>query len=157
MITINNITAVRLSRFFLFVGQQAGGFQIINTVSSGFPACIKKTMIRKEITLNGKTYPACFYMKTILGYEEITGNSFFTNDFSQLRDRIALIVAAILSADSKEEPSIEDLINADTIELVKEILVAYNIVSAMATEFFTVPDIEPKEEAEEKKGDDTKN
>ena len=114
-------------------------------------------MIRKEITLNGKTYPACFYMKTILGYEEITGNSFFTNDFSQLRDRIALIVAAILSADGKEEPSIDDLMNADTIELVKEILVAYNIVSAMAIEFFAVPDIEPKEEAEEKKGDDTKN
>jgi hypothetical protein len=134
-----------------------GRFLIITQYQAVSPLEWKKTMIRKEITLNGKTYPACFYMKTILGYEEITGNSFFTNDFSQLRDRIALIVAAILSADSKEDPSIEDLMNADTIELVKEILVAYNIVSAMATEFFTVPEIEPKEEAEKKEGDDTKN
>jgi hypothetical protein len=134
-----------------------GRFLIITQYQAVSPLEWKKTMIRKEITLNGKTYPACFYMKTILGYEEITGNSFFTNDFSQLRDRIALIVAAILSADSKENPSIEDLMNADTIELVKEILVAYNIVSAMATEFFTVPEIEPKEEAEKKEGDDTKN
>jgi hypothetical protein len=112
-------------------------------------------MIMKEITINGKTYPVVFNMKTILGYEQISGKSFFGEDFSKMSERLALIVAAVISAGGKEELSIDDMINADRMELVQEILTAYTVVIGMVNEFFKTPDVEPKPNEEE--GDKGKN
>jgi len=112
-------------------------------------------MITKEITINGKTYPVVFNMKTILGYEQISGKSFFGEDFSKMGERLALIAAAVISAGGKEELSIEDMMNADKLELVNEILAAYNVVIGMVKEFFKIPDVEPK--PKEKEGDKGKN
>ena len=109
----------------------------------------------KEITINGKTYPVVFNMKTILGYEQISGKSFFGEDFAKMSERLALIVAAVISADSKADISIDDMMNADTMELVQEILAAYNVVIGMVNEFFVTPDVEPKPSKEE--GDKGKN
>lgn len=112
-------------------------------------------MNMKEITINGKTYPAVFNMKTILGYEQISGKSFFGEDFAKMSERLVLIVAAVISAGGKEELSIDELINADTMELVQEILTAYTVVIGMVNEFFKKPDVEPKPNEEE--GDKGKN
>ena len=112
-------------------------------------------MITKEITINGKTYPVVFNMKTIIGYEQISGKSFFGEDFSKMGERLALIAAAVISAGGKEELSIEDMMNADTVELVQEIIAAYNVVTGMVIEFFKVPGVEPK--PNEKEGDKGKN
>lgn len=112
-------------------------------------------MITKEITINGKTYPVAFDMKTILGYEQISGKSFFGEDFSKMSERLALIAAAVISAGGKEKLSIEDMMNADTVELVQEIIAAYNIVMGMVIKFFKVPGVEPK--PNEKEGDKGKN
>ena len=112
----------------------------------------KRTMIMKEITINGKTYPVVFNMKTILGYEQISGKSFFGEDFSKMSERLALIVAAVISADSKADISIDDMMNADTLELVQEVLTAYTVVIGMVNEFFKTPDVEPKQEEEGDKG-----
>jgi hypothetical protein len=109
----------------------------------------------KEITINGKTYPVVFNMKTILGYEQISGKSFFGEDFSKMSERLALIAAAVISAGGKEELSIDDMINADTMELVQEILAAYTVVIGMVNEFFKKPDVEPNPNEEE--GDKEKN
>jgi hypothetical protein len=109
----------------------------------------------KEITINGKTYPVVFNMKTILGYEQISGKSFFGEDFSKMSERLALIVAAVVSAGGKEELSIDDMINADKLELVQEVLTAYTVVIGMVNEFFKTPDVEPKPNEEE--GDKGKN
>jgi hypothetical protein len=109
----------------------------------------------KEITINGKTYPVVFNMKTILGYEQIIGKSFFGEDFAKMSERLALIVAAVISAGGKEELSIDDMINADRMELVQEILTAYTVVIGMVNEFFKTPDVEPKPNEEE--GDKGKN
>ena len=106
----------------------------------------------KEITINGKKYPVVFNMKTILGYEQISGKSFFGEDFAKMSERLALIVAAVISADSKADISIDDMINADTMELVQEILTAYTVVIDMVNEFFKKPDVEPKQEEEGDKG-----
>ena len=106
----------------------------------------------KEITINGKTYPVVFNMKTILGYEQISGKSFFGEDFSKMRERLALIVAAVISADSKADISIDDMMNADKLELVQEVLTAYTVVIGMVNEFFKMPDVEPKQEEEGDKG-----
>jgi hypothetical protein len=109
----------------------------------------------KEITINGKTYPVVFNMKTILGYEQISGKSFFGEDFSKMSERLALIVAAVISAGGKEELSIDDMINADKLEAVNEIIAAYNVVIGMVNKFFKKPDVEPKPNEEE--GDKGKN
>ena len=112
-------------------------------------------MNTKEITINGKTYPVVFNMKTILGYEEISGKSFFGEDFSKMSERLALITAAVISAGGKEELSIDDMINADKLELVQEIIAAYTVVIEMVNEFFKKPDVEPNPNEEE--GDKGKN
>ena len=109
-------------------------------------------MNTKEITINGKKYPVVFNMKTILGYEQISGKSFFGEDFSKMSERLALIVAAVISADSKADISIDDMMNADRMELVQEILTANTIVIGMVNEFFKTPDVEPKQEEEGDKG-----
>ena len=106
----------------------------------------------KEITINGKTYPVVFNMKTILGYEQISGKSFFGEDFAKMSERLALIVAAVISADSKADISIDDMMNADKLELVQEVLTAYTVVLGMVNEFFKMPDVEPKQEEEGDKG-----
>ena len=106
----------------------------------------------KEITINGKTYPVVFNMKTILGYEQISGKSFFGEDFSKMSERLALIVASVISADSEADISIDEMINADRMELVQEILTAYTVVIGMVNEFFKMPDVEPKQEDEGDKG-----
>lgn len=112
-------------------------------------------MNKEKITINGKTYPVVFNMKTILGYEQISGKSFFGEDFSKMSERLALITAAVISAGGKEELSIDDMINADKLELVQEILAAYTVVIDMVNEFFKKPDVEPKPNEEE--GDKGKN
>lgn len=109
-------------------------------------------MNTKEITINGKTYPVVFNMKTILGYEQISGKSFFGEDFSKMSERLALITAAVISADSKADISIDELINADKQELVQEIITAGSVVIGMVNEFFKTPDVEPKPEEEGDKG-----
>jgi len=109
-------------------------------------------MNTKEITINGKNYPVVFNMKTILGYEQISGKSFFGEDFAKMSERLALIVAAVISADSKADISIDDMINADRMELVQEIIAAYSVVIDMVNEFFKKPDVEPKQEEEGDKG-----
>ena len=106
-------------------------------------------MTTKEITINGKTYPVVFNMKTILGYEQISGKSFFGEDFSKMGERLALIAAAVISAGGKEEFSIDDMTNADTMELVQEIIAAYNVVIGMIIKFFKIPNVDPKPKEEE--------
>lgn len=103
----------------------------------------------KEITINGKTYPVVFNMKTILGYEQISGKSFFGEDFTKMSERLALIVAAVISADSKADISIDDMMNADKLELVQEVLTAYTVVIGMVNEFFKKPEVEPNPNEEE--------
>lgn len=109
-------------------------------------------MNTKEITINGKTYPVVFNMKTILGYEQISGKSFFGEDFTKMSERLALITAAVISADSKADVSIDELINADKLELVQEIITDGSVVIGMVNEFFKKPEVEPKPEEEWDKG-----
>lgn len=115
-------------------------------------------MKQKEVTINGKTYPVIFTMKTITGFEEILKHSFFADDFSLMASRIAIVVAAIVAADINADISTEDIMNADKFEAVNEVLEAYTTVMEMAGEFFKVPDTEKKNEEEKaKKTDKEKN
>ena len=103
-------------------------------------------MTQKEITINGQNYPIVFNMQTILNFEEISNKSFFGEDFNKLKDRIALIISAVLAADKNTTLTIDEMIQTDSFAVVQEVFTAYAIVMELANEFFKVPDVEPKDE-----------
>ena len=65
-------------------------------------------------------------MKTMLNYEEISGKSFFGEDFAHLKERIALIMSAALTADENTTLTVEELMNGDDALLVISPANAYN-------------------------------
>ena len=106
-------------------------------------------MNKKEITINGKQYPVIFDMQTIMNFEEVTsGKSFFTENLTTLRNRIALIIAAVTAADENTTLEVKDLVGSRTLEDVQEIIAAYNIIDSLAAEFFKIPEIEKKNNPE---------
>lgn len=103
-------------------------------------------MKTKEITIGGKNYPVAFSMKTMLNFEEISGKPFFGELFDHLKERIALIMSAALTADDNTKLTIEDLMKGDEWERVKELMAGYNIVMELCAEFMEIPAVEPKPE-----------
>lgn len=94
----------------------------------------------KEIKLQGQTYPVVFDMKTILNFEEITQKSFFGNTFNKLTEKIALTVAAVLSADKNAELDIDSLTSLDWAGL-QEVTKAFNDVMELSLEYFHIPKV----------------
>ena len=75
-------------------------------------------MKQKEVTISGKTYPVVFNMKTITGFEEIVNHSFFDDDFTKMASRMAIVLAAIFSADKDADIEAKDMLNAENWEIV---------------------------------------
>lgn len=111
-------------------------------------------MIKKEITINGKQYPVVFNMQTILNFEEVCNKSFFGEGFEMLKDRIALIISAVLAANKDAELTIDEMIQAENYAVVQDIITAYATVMVLANEFFMVPAVEPKDEKPSEEDDE---
>jgi hypothetical protein len=103
-------------------------------------------MTQKEIKIADKTYPVVFTLKTMMNYEEITGNSFFNENFETMKSRIALIISAIIAADPNTDINVEQLAGAETWEAAQEIINAYVAVMELSAKFFKIPEVEPKDE-----------
>ena len=103
-------------------------------------------MQQKEITIGGKQYPIVFTLKTMMNYEEITGQSFFSASFDNFKERIALIISAIFAADEKTDITVEQLANAESWEVAQDIVKAYVAVMELSAIFFKLPAVEPKDE-----------
>ena len=103
-------------------------------------------MTQKEIKIAGKTYPVVFTLKTMMIFEEITGNSFFGENFETMKSRIVLIISAIIAADPDTDITVEQLTNAETWEATQEIFNAYVAVMELSAKFFKIPEVEPKDE-----------
>jgi hypothetical protein len=103
-------------------------------------------MKTKEITIGGKTYPVAFSMKTMLNFEEISGKPFFGETFDHLKERIAVIMSAVLTANENTSLTVDELMNGDDWEKVKEILGAYKTVMELCAEFMKIPAVEPQPE-----------
>lgn len=116
-------------------------------------------MKQKEITINGKTYPVVFTIKTMMGFEDITGKKFFSVNFEFVGDKVALVFASIIAADEKAEIQMDEMLNGDNLNALNDIGNAFNTINEMAEEFFRIPKVEPKPEpeAKPKNGDDPKN
>jgi hypothetical protein len=105
-------------------------------------------MTQKKITMAGKTYPVVFTLKTMMNFEEITGKSFFNENFETMKSRIALIISAIIAADADSDITVEQLANVETWEAAQEIINAYVAVMELSAKFFKLPEVEPKDEPE---------
>ena len=114
-------------------------------------------MKQKKVTINGKTYPVVFNMKAMIGSESIAGSSFFTFDFSQMKPRIAIVIAAILAADENADISADSIINADKFSTAKDIMNAYATVMELVSEYMDIPQVVAEaEQAEAQQGDEDK-
>lgn len=110
-------------------------------------------MTKKEITIQGKTYPVVFNMKAMMNFEEIANKSFLGVTFDKLTDRIALIAAAVYAADPDTKLTVEDIMGDQSWEAVKDIIAAFTVVMTLTGEFFPIPaieqELEPKPTAED--------
>jgi hypothetical protein len=114
-------------------------------------------MKQKKVTINGKTYPVVFNMKAMIGSESIAGSSFFTFDFSQMKPRIAIVIAAIFAADENADISADSIINADKFSTAKDIMNAYATVMELVSEYMDIPQVVAEaEQAEAQQGDEDK-
>ena len=105
-------------------------------------------MTQKEITIKGKAYPIEFTMKTLQNFESIVGKSFFKEDLEIINNRIALIIAAVLTADKDSDITVEEMTGTNDWTAIREILAAHAIVMELANDFFEIPEIEKKNNPE---------
>ena len=111
-------------------------------------------MQQKEITIDGKTYPVVFNLKTMMNFEEITGKSFFGESFDGFKERIALIISAVLAADEKADITVEQMTSAETWQQAQDIIKAYVAVMELSAKFFNIPEVEPKDEKPAEEAED---
>ena len=95
-------------------------------------------MQKKEITLNGKPVAVCFTIATLLTYEDLTDRNFFGQQFDKLKERIALIYAAIYTADRNTTVTVDDILNTDNWQEISD---AFTTVMQMAGDFFKLPKV----------------
>ena len=106
-------------------------------------------MKQKEVTINGAQYPVVFTLDTLFGVEEIINGSFFEANFGTLKNRMALVLAAIYSADDKADITVEALKAMDPMQMIQEVTAAFVAVSELMNEFFRSPEAEKQNEPEE--------
>lgn len=106
-------------------------------------------MKQKEITINGKQYPVVFTMDTLMCFEDIVKRSYFDSELRTIKDRIAIVYAAAVSADENTTLTVEEMKGQGDLDAVNQIIMAFNTVMELANEFFRVPKVEAQAEADE--------
>jgi cell division protein ZapA (FtsZ GTPase activity inhibitor) len=99
-------------------------------------------MKQKEITIGDKKYPVAFSMKTIELFESMTGKPFLdemSNNFGLVKNRIFLIMAAILTVDENSKVTESDIRGNDDLNSYKTIMEMYVSVMELVAEFFEIP------------------
>ncbi len=99
-------------------------------------------MKTREITINGATYPVQFTFQTILNFESLTGISFFEAPLSTLKNRIAMIFSAVITADEETNLTVEKIVGNQNWESIKEIVAAHNVILELSADFLKIPEIE---------------
>lgn len=95
-------------------------------------------MKQKEITIGGQQYPVAFTLKTIDGFERITSTPFSTANLDLIHNRMALILAAALTADENTKLTAETIIGDGDLKALKQITAATTTIMELAKEFFEV-------------------
>lgn len=105
-------------------------------------------MKQKEVTINGVQYPVVFTLDTLFGVEDITNGSFFDLNFGTLKNRMAVVLAAIYSADDKADITVDQLKEMNPMQMIQDITGAFVTVSELMNEFFRIPEAEKQNEPE---------
>lgn len=108
--------------------------------------------MKKEITIAGVQYSVTFEFQTLLNFEQITNSSFFDTTFNKIVDRMALIMAAVLTADEDTKLTVDLLKGKGDWDAVKDIIAAYGVVMDLASAFFHVPEVVKQAEEREAEG-----
>lgn len=95
-------------------------------------------MKQKEITIGGQQYPVAFTLKTIDGFERITSTPFSTANLDLTHNRMALIIAAALTADENTKLTAEAIIGDGDLKALKQITAATTTIMELVTEFFEI-------------------
>jgi len=118
-------------------------------------------MKQKEITIQGKQYPVVVNLQTIMNFEDVTNISISEANFSIIKNRIALIFSAVLSADENTTITIGDIKGNGDLEAIKVINAAYIVLYELLSEFFYIPESEKKKvdqpDSKEDEGGQPKN
>ena len=101
-------------------------------------------MEQKTITIQGQEYPVVFDFQTLLNFEEIAKHGFFEANFGKLFERIAIIAAAVISADPDSDITYEKIVGKGDAKAVAEITSNFAIVLELCNAYFEVPEVEKK-------------
>ena len=109
-------------------------------------------------TFNGVNYPVVFNLLTMSNFEEITNKGFFEANLNKINERMAIVMAAVLSADKDTSLTIDIMRGKETLDDYKQIVEAYNVVILLANDFFNIPEVEKEKEekTDEGEGEDDK-
>lgn len=110
-------------------------------------------MTRKNITINNQQVPVVVDFQTLLNFENLTEKSFFETDFKRLYDRIALIAAAVISANEKTTLTVDDIMGQKDLQAIHDITANFNVVMELVGEFFELPKV--VKDAEQREAGDT--
>lgn len=109
-------------------------------------------MSERKITIAGNEVPVQFCGATLISFEEITGHPFFSDRLDTQSSRIALIYAAVYTANNKTDMTVETLMFDASWQELND---SFTIVMEASTEFFGIPDVmkeADKPSDEEKEG-----
>lgn len=111
-------------------------------------------MKQKEVTINGHKYPVAFTLDTLFGVEDIINGSFFDANFGTLKNRMALVLAAIYTADENANITVDTLKTMEPVKMIQDVTSAFVVISELMSDFFKVPTTEPAENLTETTDDE---
>lgn len=110
-------------------------------------------MKQNFVTINGVNYPVVFDLLALSNFEEITDKGLFEANLNKINNRMAFVMASVLSADKDTKLTIEEMRGKESFDDYKQIIEAYNVVMTLANDFFKIPKVEegkdPKPENQE--------
>ena len=114
-------------------------------------------MKKNFVTFNGVEYPIVFDLQALTNFEEITKQGFFEANLNTTNNRMAIVIASVLSADKDTKLTIEEMRGKETFDDYKQIVEAYNVVMILANEFFKIPEVEKKNDQPTEEKTDEEN
>lgn len=112
-------------------------------------------MTKKQYTIHlfGQDIDVQMNMKVIIGYEQITGTSFYGENFNTFKTRYALLAAIIAASDANSDLSDRLLTDVSP----KEFTAAFEVAIKAAADFFEIPIVIKQDEEQKQEGEQPKN
>lgn len=112
-------------------------------------------MDKKQYTIHllGQDIDVKMNMKVVIGYEEITGTSFYGENFNTFKARYALLAAIIATSNANSDLSDRLLTDVSP----KELTAAFEDAWPAVADFFEIPTVMKQDEEPKQEGEQPKN